>query len=308
VEFKDYYKILGVEKTASADDVRAAYRRLARKYHPDVSKEADAEARMQEINEARDVLGDPEKRSAYDQLGSSPHNAQDFRPPPGWDAGFEFSGSGADPGDYSDFFTSLFGRARRSQTRGSNLRGEDRHARIQIDLADSYQGAARSITLQQPVVDAQGQVSRQEHTLNVRIPKGICEGQHIRLPGKGGPGFGDAPAGDLYLEVQFRPDARYRVEGVDVYEALPVAPWEAALGASIAIPTPAGTLSVKIPAGSQGGRKLRLRGRGLPSEPAGNLYLVLEVVLPPAASEKARQLYEAMAREMPFDPRNQLGG
>ncbi|WP_019939163.1 DnaJ C-terminal domain-containing protein [Bordetella sp. FB-8] len=308
MDFKDYYKILGVEKTASADDIRTAYRRLARKYHPDVSKEPDAQARMQDLNEARDVLSDPEKRSAYDQLASHPHGAQDFRPPPDWNTGYEFSGSGAQDGDYSDFFTNLFGRgAPRGQPRGRHVQGEDRHARIQIDLADSYQGATRTITLQQPAIDAQGQVTRQEHTLDVRIPKGIREGQHIRLRGKGGAGMGDGPAGDLYLEVQFRPDVRYRVEGADVYSALPVAPWEAALGASITATTPAGTFDVQVPSGSQNARKLRLRGRGLPGEPAGDFYLVLEVVLPPADSDKARQLYETMAREMPFNPRQRQG-
>lgn len=307
MEYRDYYKILGVEKTASADDIRTSYRRLARKYHPDISKEPDAEARMREINEARDVLSDPEKRSAYDQLGKQPHGSQDFRPPPGWGTGFEFSGSGDNAGDYSDFFTNLFGHSGRS-TRSHSMRGEDRHARIQINLADSYNGTTRSITLQQPVADAQGQLNHQEQTLNVHIPKGIREGQHIRLRGKGAPGFSDAPPGDLYLEVQFRPDPHYRLDGQDIHETLRVTPWEAALGADITTVTIAGTLKVKIPPASQNGSKLRLRGRGLPGEPAGNLYLVLEVVLPPASNDKARELYEAMAREMPFDPRRQTGG
>ncbi len=308
MDFKDYYKILGLEKTASADDIRTAYRRLARKYHPDVSKEPDAQARMQDLNEARDVLSDPEKRSAYDELASHPRGAPDSRPPPDWNTGYEFAGSGAEDGDYSDFFNSLFGRgARRGQAHGRHMQGEDRHARIQIDLADSYQGATRTITLQQPVIDAQGQVTRREHTLDVRIPKGIREGQHIRLRGQGGAGLGDGPSGDLYLEVQFRPDARYRAQGADVYGALPVTPWEAALGASITATTPAGTFDVQVPSGSQNGRKLRLRGRGLPGEPAGDFYLVLDVVLPPADSDKARQLYETMAREMPFNPRQGQG-
>ena len=310
MDFKDYYKILGVEKTASADEIRTAYRRLARKYHPDLSKEPDAQARMQDINEARDVLADPEKRSAYDDLSSRPHASQDFRPPPDWNTGYEFSGDGAEEGDYSEFFSNLFGRgAGRGQAHGRQMHmaGEDRHARVQIDLADSYQGATRTITLQQPVIDEQGRIARQERTLDVRIPKGIREGQHIRLRGQGAPGLGDGPAGDLYLDVQFRPDARYRIEGSDVYGALPVAPWEAALGASVTAATPAGTFDVQVPAGSQNGRKLRLRGRGLPSEPPGDFYLVLEVVLPPADSDKARRLYETMAREMPFNPRQRQG-
>jgi curved DNA-binding protein len=308
VDFKDYYKILGVEKTATADEIRTAYRRLARKYHPDLSKEPDAQARMQEINEARDVLGDPEKRSAYDELSSRPHADRDFRPPPDWNAGYEFSGGEADEGDYSEFFGNLFGRAARGRAHGPrHMPGEDRHARVQIDLADSYQGATRTITLQQPVIDEQGRVARQARTLDVRIPKGIREGQHIRLRGQGAPGLGDGPAGDLYLDVQFRPDLRYRIEGADVYGTLPVTPWEAALGASVTAATPAGTFDVQVPPNSQNGRKLRLRGRGLPSEPPGDFYLVLEVVLPPADSDTARQLYETMAREMPFDPRQRQG-
>lgn len=307
MDFKDYYKILGVEKTATADEIRTAYRRLARKYHPDLSKAPDAQARMQEINEARDVLGDPEKRSAYDELSSRPHAEHDFRPPPDWNTGYEFSGGDAEEGDYSEFFSNLFGRAGRGHSHGRHMAGEDRHARVQIDLADSYQGATRTITLQQPVIDAQGQITRQERTLDVRIPKGIREGQHIRLRGQGAPGLGDGPAGDLYLDVQFRPDARYRIDGADVYGTLPVTPWEAALGASITAATPAGTFDVQVPAGSQNGRKLRLRGRGLPSGPPGDFYLVLEVVLPPADSDKARQLYETMAREMPFNPRRRQG-
>lgn len=324
MEFKDYYKILGVEKTATADEIRTAYRRLARKYHPDVSKEPDAETRMQEINEARDVLGDPEKRSAYDQLGSHPHGERGFQPPPGWDAGAGSSRGGSQGGgfhggsfqgnaDYSEFFSDLFGAGGRhqahgfEQTHGFHAQGADRHARIEIDLADSYEGATRSITLQQPVVDAQGRISRQERTLNVKIPKGIREGQHIRLRGQGEPGLGEGPAGDLYLDVSFRADPRYRVDGQDVHVTLPVTPWEAGLGATIKARSPAGTFNVKVPPESQNGHKLRLSGRGLPGEPAGNLYFVLEVVLPPAGTDKARQVYETMAREMPFNPREHQG-
>ena len=308
MEFKDYYQTLGVERTATPAEIKTAYRRLARKYHPDVSKEADAEKRMQAINEANDVLSDLEKRAAYDRLGSAPGDGQDFQPPPGWDAGFEFSGAGFGGGgqaDYSDFFANLFGQAGRGG--GRHVPGEDRHARIFIDLADAYHGATRSITLQTPQVDAQGRISTVEHTLKVQIPRGVKDGQHIRLGGRGSPGRGDAPAGDLYLEIHFQPDPRYRVEGHDVYETLPVAPWEAALGASLEAPTPSGNVQVKIPAGSQTGRKLRLKGRGIPGEPAGDLYLVLELVLPPASTDKARALYETMAREMPFNPRQKMG-
>jgi curved DNA-binding protein len=312
VEFRDYYQILGVAKTATADEIKKAYRKLARKYHPDVSKEPDAEKRIKEVNEANAVLSDPEKRAAYDQLGSRYQAGQDFQPPPDWDAGFEFSGggfSGADMGDASDFFSSLFGHAgrRRPGAGAYRKRGEDRHAKILIELHDAYHGSTRAITLHAPHADDQGRVAIREHTLNVRIPKGVKEGQHIRLTGQGSPGLGGGAAGDLYLEIHFKPDPRYRVEGRDVYESVPVTPWEAALGAAIETPTPSGTVQVKVPAGSQSGRKLRLKGRGIPGEPAGDLYVVLEVVLPTADTDKARQLYETMARELAFNPRQKTG-
>jgi curved DNA-binding protein len=311
VEFKDYYQILGVEKTAPADEIKKAYRKLARKYHPDVSKEPDAEKRMKEVNEAYAVLSDTEKRAAYDQLGNRWQTGQDFQPPPGWDAGFEFSGDGAHGGqaaDFSDFFASLFGRAGRDRGTGDyQMRGGDHHAKMLIDLPDAYHGATRTITLRAAKLDASGRVVTEERTLNVQIPKGVKEGQHIRLAGQGSPGMGGGPAGDLYLEVQFSPDPRFRVEGRDVYESVPVAPWEATLGATIEVPTPSGNVQVKVPAGSQAGRKLRLKGRGIPGIPSGDLYLVLEVVLPPADTDKARQIYQTMARELAFNPRQKLG-
>ncbi|MDR3390971.1 MAG: DnaJ C-terminal domain-containing protein [Sulfuriferula sp.] len=312
MQFRDYYQILGVAKTATADEIKKAYRKLARKYHPDVSKEPDAEKKMKEVNEANEVLSDPEKRAAYDQVGQGYRPGQDFQPPPNWDAGFEFSGggfSGVDMGDASDFFSQLFGQAGARGKRSSHYqsRGEDHHAKIVIELQDAYAGATRSITLQAPDVDAQGRVFTKEHVINVRIPKGVKAGQHIRLNGQGSPGFGGGPAGDLYLEIQFRPDARYRVEERDVYETVPVTPWEAALGASIEVATPSGNVQVKIPANSQSGRKLRLKARGIPGEPAGDLYLLLEIALPPADTEAARQLYETMARELAFNPRSKMG-
>jgi len=311
VEFKDYYQVLGVEKTAPADEIKKAYRKLARKFHPDVSKEPDAEKRMKEVNEAYAVLSDPEKRAAYDQLGSRWQTGQDFQPPPGWDAGFEFSGDGAhgaQAADFSDFFASLFGRAGRDRGAGDyQMRGGDHHAKILIDLPDAYHGATRTIALRAAKLDASGRVVTEERTLNVQVPKGVKEGQHIRLAGQGSPGVGGGPAGDLYLEVNFSPDPRYRVEVRDVYQIVRVAPWEAALGASIEVPTPSGNVQVKVPAGSQTGRKLRLKGRGIPGIPPGDLYLVLDVVLPPADTDKARQVYETMARELAFNPRQKLG-
>lgn len=316
MEFKDYYQVLGVAKTATADDIKKAYRKLARKYHPDVSKAPDAQERMQEVNEANEVLGDPEKRAAYDQLGQQYHSGQDFQPPPDWDAGFEFSGrgfEGAEADDFSDFFANLFGHGARGgqanqDFRGYRMRGEDRHAKVSIDLVDAYQGATRTITLQMPQADAQGRVVTREHALSVKIPKGVKEGQHIRLTGQGSPGMGGGPPGDLYLEVHFTANARYRVEGRDVHASVPVTPWEAALGATIEVPTPSGTVKLKVPAGSQAGRRLRLKGRGIPGTEAGDLFVELEVVLPAADTDKARELYESMARELAFDPRQRMGG
>lgn len=309
MEFKDYYKVLGVERTATADEIKKAYRKLARTYHPDVSKEAGAEARFKEISEAYEVLQDPQKRAAYDQLGTRWRAGQEFTPPPDWGAGFEFSPGGfstADAADFSDFFSSLFGNFARRATTGRS-RGEDHHAKIVIPLEDAFHGATRTVTLRAPQLDAQGRVSLREHTLNVRIPKGIRDGQLIRLTGQGAPGAGGAPPGDLYLEVRFDPHALYRVEGHDLLLTLPLAPWEAALGATVKAPTPTGVVEVKIPAGSQSGKKLRLKGRGIPGNPAGDLYLTLDVVLPMADTERARQLYRTMAQELAFNPRRALG-
>lgn len=318
MEFKEYYKTLGVGQSASADEIKKAYRGLARKYHPDVSKEADASARMAEVNEAYAVLSDPEKRAAFDKLAQRRAAGQDFQPPPGWDTGFDFSDAGSpagNDGDFSDFFNTLFSRAaraQRGQERGSGaraqMRGGDHHARISIDLADAYQGATRPLALRQAQLDESGNVVTAERILDVQIPKGVKQGQSIRLRGQGSPGLNGGPAGDLYLEIEFEPDARYRIEGRDVAQTLPVAPWEAALGARIEVPTPSGQVEVNVPAGSNNGRKLRLKGRGIPGDPPGDLYLELELASPPANDEKARELYRTMAREFSsFNPRQQMG-
>jgi len=306
VEYRDYYKTLGVPREATIDEIKKAYRKLARKYHPDVSKEADAQARMQEVNEAYAVLSDAEKRAAYDQLGRGYRPGQEFHAPPGWDAGFEFSGRGfsdAEAAQFSDFFSELFGRMGGARGGAFRMRGEDHHARILLDLDDAYRGAVRQVTLRVPRVDAQGRVVVDSRTLNVKIPKGIREGQIIRLAGQGSPGMGEGKAGDLLLEVQFRPHARFRVDGRDLHVALPVAPWEAALGAVVPVDLPDGRLQVRIPAGAQSGRVLRVRGRGIPSDPPGDLMLEIRVVVPEATTPKAKELYETMARELAFDPR-----
>lgn len=307
MEYKDYYKILGVARDASQDDIKRAYRKLARKYHPDVSKEADAESRFKDINEANEVLKDAEKRAAYDQLGSRWQAGEQFRPPPGWDAGFEFSGAPHQDGqaqNFSDFFAELFGRnAFRAQRRPA---GQDHHAKIMLDLEDAYRGGAHRIMLRVPEINASGHLAYRERSLNVQIPKGARAGQQVRLAGQGAPGMGGV-AGDLYLEVQFKLHPLYRVEGTDLHLKLPVTPWEAALGATVKAPTPEGPVEVKIPPNSQAGRKLRLKGRGLPGNPAGDLYLTLEVVLPEATTPHARALYQSMAQELAFDPRRSLG-
>jgi curved DNA-binding protein len=298
---------MGVPREASAEDLRRAYRKLARKYHPDVSKEPDAEARFKEVGEAYEVLKDPEKRAAYDQLGANWKAGQEFRPPPDSTAGFEFSGGGPDA---SEFFEALFGRgagAGRSAFR-RDLKSENRHARVLIDLEDAYGGATRAITLRTPEVDAQGQVSLREHTLNVTIPRGIRPGQHIRLAGQGAPAAGGGPRGDLYLEVDFRPHPLYRVEERDVYLELPVAPWEAALGATVKVPTPSGAVELKVPPGTAAGRKLRLKGRGIPASPPGDLYVVLQIALPPADTEAGQAVYSTLSTQFPaFNPRAKLG-
>jgi curved DNA-binding protein len=267
------------------------------------------------VGEAYEVLKDPEKRAAYDQMGSQWKGGQDFEPPPNWNSGFEFSDrdfdSGGGGGDHSDFFEALFGRraggASAHRARG-HAQGRDHHAKIEIELLDAYRGAQRSITLRVPMIDAQGNVTLEERRLDVTVPKGVREGQHLRLAGQGGPGFGEGPAGDLYLEIAFRPDRQFRVEGRDVYMDLPLAPWEAALGATMTAATPDGPVQLTIPPGSAAGRKLRLKGKGIPGAQAGDLYAVLSIALPPADTEPAREAFRAFAKAFDFNPRPNPGG
>jgi curved DNA-binding protein len=309
MEYKDYYAALGITKDATQDDVKRAYRKLARQFHPDLNKDAGAEGQFKEIGEANDVLSDPEKRAAYDQLGAGYQAGQDFRPPPDWDQGFEYSGDGQDAA-FSDFFEHLFGRGQRAQARQGtqfHASGQDHHARVLIDLEDAFSGATRAIQLKMPKVTADGHVITEQRTLNVNIPKGVQPGQHIRLKGQGAPGLGQGRSGDLYLEIEFAPHKLYRIEGRDVYLDLPVAPWEAALGGKVKAPTPLGVVDVTIPANSTQGRKLRLKGRGIPGQNPGDFYAVLQISLPPAGDEKAKEIYQKMARELSFNPRAGLG-
>ena len=321
MEFKDYYKTLGLERTASEEEVRKAYRKLARKYHPDVSKEPDAQDRMRDLNEANDVLRDKEKRATYDALAArvaQGHGSQDPRqgndqPPPGWDEGFEFHRGGAqgprDSADFSEFFSSVFGKGefRGAQSRQHKARGEDHHAAIEIAIEDAIKGVEREISLRALELDAQGQPAYVNRTLSVKIPAGVHPGQFIRLAGQGLPGHGGEAAGDLYLEVRLAAHKLYRVDGSDLYMTLPVTPTEAALGAQVQVPTPSGgVVEVTIPANARSGLKLRLKDRGLPGKPPGRLYLLLEIALPPADSEAVRQAYAQLAKAAPFDPRRHL--
>ena len=331
MDFKDYYATLGVERAATQDEIKRAYRKLARKYHPDVSKEPNAEARFKEVAEAHEALIDPERRAAYDDIAARQASGQPFTPPPGWDGGgFEFSGRGGSSSvggeDFGEFFESLFGRGNgrgngrkdaRDPGGGDGFRrhgaghgpqqGGDHHAKVTINLQESYQGARRVLSLRMPIVDAQGRATFQDRQLEVNIPQGVRPGQHLRLSGQGAAGQGGAAAGDLYLEIEFAPHAVFRLDGRDVYFDLPVAPWEASLGATVQAPTPAGTVQLGVPAGSTQGRKLRLKGKGLPGQQPGDLYAVLAIAVPPSPSEPEKLAWQALAQAFPnYHPRAAL--
>jgi len=306
MEFKDYYKIMGVEPKAGTDEIKRAYRKLARKYHPDVSSEPDAENRFKEIGEAWEVLKDPARRAEYDQLRQGGwRGGEEFQAPPGWDRGGHQGwnygdGAGPDAGGFSDFFETLFGGGRR---RTRPRKGADVRARVVIDLETAFSGGTRRITLEQPEQAADGSIRARKRSLDVRIPPGMTEGRQIRLAGKGDPGPGNAPAGDLYLEIHLQPHRLFEVEGRDVHLTLPIAPWEAALGATVSVPTLGGAVDLNIPAGSASGRRLRLKGRGLPGSPPGDQYVLLKIVTPKPETEQQRELYQRMRETFPFNPR-----
>lgn len=315
MEYKDYYKTLGVEKTASADEIKKRYRILARKYHPDVSKEPNAEEKFKEMREAYDVLKDPEKRKAYDQLGSNWRQGTEFKPPPGWE--FHTGNAGGredfDTSGFSDFFENLFGArgmgggGRRRQQADFSQRGQDQHSKIIITLPEAYTGTERLIQLQEPEMDANtGQIKLKTRSLKVKIPAGVNNGQQIRLTGQGQKGLGGGPNGDLYLEIIIQDHPLFMVKDRDIYLNLPVAPWEAALGAKIGVPTLGGIVEMTIPAFSQTGSKLRLKGRGLPGSPSGDQYITLAVHIPEPKTESQRQLFTTMAQEMNFNPREAI--
>lgn len=319
MEYKDYYKVLGVDKKATQDEIKHAYRRLARKYHPDVSKEKNAEDKFKDLQEAYEVLKDPEKRSAYDQLGSNWKAGQEFRPPPGWGDNTHFYTSGdghefsqEDLGGFSDFFSQLFGRGRGGHEEGFTRRpfqqrGQDQSAKITIPLEDAYKGMTKTIQLQVPEIDAEGYMRPTVKTLKVTIPPGAHNGQQLRLAQQGSPGMGGGPAGDLYLEIDIQPHHLYSLKGNDVYLTLPVTPWEAALGAEITIPTLGGRVGLKLKPGSQSGQKLRLKGRGLPAKPTpGDQYIIVQIDTPPANTQEQKDFYNKMSQIMPYDPRKAL--
>jgi curved DNA-binding protein len=316
MEYKDYYKILGVERTASQDEIKKSYRKLARKYHPDVSKEKDAEEKFKELGEAYEVLKDAEKRAAYDQLGSY-QSGQSFRPPPGWEQQFghghqfnEFSGM-----DFGDFFSELFGGGAQRGGRGHGragggfaVPGQDFEVGVQVSLEDAYHGVERSLTLEVPETTPEGYMMRMPKTIKVRIPKGASDGLKLRVAGKGGKGLHGGRDGDLYLHITVQPHRLFKLSGHDLYLETPITPWEAALGATVEVPTMEGKVRLKVQPGAKSGQKLRLSGKGLPKPGGGHgdFYAVLQIVVPPQLSDEERRLFEELAKTSTFNPRQEF--
>jgi len=326
VKFRDYYEIMGVDKNATEEEIKRAFRKLARKYHPDLHVAKDkkeAEEKFKELNEAHEVLSDPEKRKRYDQLGENWKAGQDFQPPPGWNVrqGFGPEPGGeretfyrsADTGDFSDFFETIFGHGFREgyqSPRGSqpfvrHQPGADHEATLRISLEDAYRGGVKNIALQLQKLNPDGSLSAQEKHYEVKIPPGILPGQKIRLSGQGSEGTGGAAKGDLYLSVEIEPHPRLRLEGLDLYTELPVTPWEAALGAEVKVDTLAGPVTLKVPSGTQSGQKLRLKGRGMPNVKGspGDLYAVVQIKVPREMSTKEKEMFEELKRVSAFNPR-----
>ncbi len=316
MKYKDYYQTLGVNRDAKPEEIKRAYRKLARKYHPDVSSEPDAEAQFKEIGEAYEVLRDEKKRAAYDNLGMNWRAGEEFTPPPGWEPGPGFGAGFSSAGfDFSDFFEELFGGGRGQRHGGfegfdpfsghrhararAGTRGRDESVRVRIPLNDAYHGTERSLEIEES--------SGRRRKLKVKIPAGVTSGQRIRLSGQGAQGTNGGRAGDMYLEVELEPHPVYRVDGRDIHMDLPITPWEAALGATVKVPTLGGKFDLKIPPGSQSGRQMRVRGKGLGQKDKGDLYVRLQIVTPKADSAAAKSLYEKMAKELAFNPRSRLG-
>jgi curved DNA-binding protein len=306
MKYKDYYAILGVKHDANADDIKNSYRRLARKFHPDVSKEKDAEEKFKEMAEAYETLKDPEKRAAYDQLGS--HAAgQEFRPPPDWEQQFAQRGGSFEDIDLSDLFAAFGGRGtrERGERAAGPRRGHDYEAGVQISFDQAFKGTEISLEMNGLEWDENGNGRRVPRTISVRIPRGVGSGEKLRVPGKGGPGFRGGPAGDLYLDVDVQEHPLYRMSGKDIYVDLPLAPWEAVLGTSVSLPTPAGKVSLKVPAGTRSGQQLRLGGRGLArgSGTPGHLFAIVRIEVPTVVDDAQRDLYRKQAEQSTFNPR-----
>lgn len=312
MKYKDYYKVLGVERTAKADEIKKAYRKLAHKFHPDVSKEKNAKEKFQEIGEAYETLKNADKRAAYDQLGSGFQAGQDFRPPPDWEQQFgdRFGHGGGqqsfDEADLADLFAGLSGRRRGSQF---PMPGQDFEVAARITLEDAARGTELELNLNVVEHDEKGLPRRVPQTLRVRVPKGAIEGQRLRIPGKGGKGFDGGRDGDLYLNISLAPHRLFRASGHDLYVDLPLAPWEAVLGASVEVPTLDGAVRLKVPAGTRAGQQLRLSKRGLPKrEGEGDLYAVVQITVPPTPSARESELFQQLATESQFDPRSHFAG
>ncbi|HSN17069.1 MAG TPA: DnaJ C-terminal domain-containing protein [Gammaproteobacteria bacterium] len=309
MRYTDYYEVLGVKRDATEAQIKAAYRKLAHKYHPDVSKEKGAEQKFKEVAEAYQTLKDPEKRAAYDQLGQK-KPGEEFRPPPDWQQRYGEQGFSFEDLDLGDLFSGLWGQggARAGARRNSAMRGEDFEVPASITLEQAYQGTDLKLELSMPEYDAQGVPRRVPVSFTAHIPKGAVDGQRMRLPGKGGKGINGGPNGDLYLNISLKPHPIYRTTGHDLYLDLPIAPWEAVLGASVEVPTLAGTVRLKVPAGSQAGQKLRLPRRGLPKPHSGegDLYAILQIVAPPHPSEQETALFKQLAETSSFDPRRRF--
>jgi len=313
MKYKDYYATLGVARDADEAAIKSAYRKLARKYHPDVSTEKNAEERFKEVSEAYETLRDAEKRAAYDELGTHAQG-QDFRPPPDWGSAFGAGapggagGEGFDDIDLADLFAG-FGRARGARAANAPIPGRDYEAAVRIPFEAAYHGTELELDLGGASIDDEGRVRRVSRPVKLRIPRGVVDGQRLRVPGKGGEGLRGGPAGDLYLDIRVDDHPLYRVDGTDIHVDLPLAPWEAALGATVKLPTPAGSVDLKVPAGAHAGQKLRLKGRGIARASGnGDLYAVVTIVMPTVIDERARELYAELAKASTFDPRPQFGG
>ena len=305
MKYKDYYATLGVERGATEDEIKKAYRKLARKYHPDVSKEADAEEKFKEVGEAYETLKDPEKRAAYDQLGRH-STGEEFRPPPDWQQSFGGAQFSFDDLDLADLFAGLAGR--RSRQGPGPIRGADYEAMVRLAFDQAYAGAEIELDLIAVEYDEQGNAKRVPHRLKVRIPPGVVDGQKLRVPGKGGKGLRGGRDGDLYLDINVESHPLYRADGLDLHMDLPLAPWEAVLGTNVQIPTPAGAVSLKVPPGTRAGQKLRLGGRGFKRSDgtAGHLYANVQIVVPTVVDEQQRELFRQLASTSSFNPRAQF--